>query len=182
MAKISVYYLKPAFRALIVFTIFLVGITIFLLKDNTATLSAPETYTAELEALGMVYAKYVRVTLTKVETTIEGKVSGDGIKWAERLEQVLAIGYAPGDGAFYAITFDELKDIMAVEMAGQRTPAEVVKAVMAPEHIVVRAIWQFARAEPVTSYAVFTLNGEPLFDTLLSMPAIHGPVFAPDHF
>jgi hypothetical protein len=49
-------------------------------------------------------------------------------------------------------------------------------------HKIVEATWRFGSAEPVQSYTILGARGQPLFDSLLSMPVIHGPVFETVHF
>ena len=59
---------------------------------------------------------------------------------------------------------------------------QVVEAVLQPGSVVTRTTWRFGAAKAVETYTVFSPAGEPLFDTLLSLPVIPGPLLNPKHF
>jgi hypothetical protein len=141
--------------------------------------AGPAGDTAALEALGQAYATAWGLGFVKVETSRTATVAADHAKYTDELEKALAIGYAPEEGVFLAVPLATLKDVLKIEMAGNRTPAEVVKAIAIPGNRVVNATWYFAGSKPVTSSAVFSPGGEVLFDTLLFLPVLKGPVLEP---
>jgi hypothetical protein len=141
-------------------------------------------YAAELEPLGRAYAEDASLTFREVRTSTSATIASasDKAQWASRVEAALLAGYRGKSGAFEPVAFSLIKDSLDVQMAGNRTPSQVVQALLAPGSVVVHATWRFTEGDPVDTYAVFSANREPLFDTLLSMPFIHIPDFAGDHF
>ena len=138
---------------------------------------------AALTVIGEAYAKSYGLTWTRVDVAAPVTVAPDTTAaWAIRLKAALAVGYTRGVGAFEAVPLTGLKDLAKLEMSGRRTPEQVVEAVAQPGTVVTRTTWRFGAAPPVETYTVFSAAGEPLFDTLLSLPVIPGPLLDPKHF
>lgn len=167
-------------------------VLVVLVLDGLAMLSAAPGFSQSapvlgahqaeiLKTLGEAYSKDAEVELTRVETTVIGTTTADPEAWAARLAQALAVGYAPAPGSFRVLPWRELKSIMQIEMAGNRSPEDVAKQVAAAGNIVVEVSWHFAGTAPMMSYAVFTPAGDPLFDTMLSLPLLKGPIFSVGH-
>ena len=151
-----------------------------LIFAQTGSLSASDPRAKALQALGEAYVKDLGLTLVKAEMVRAGTVDVPAT-WSKRLEDALAVGYSPTAGAFRAIPFSKLKSVMKVKAAQGRSPEDALKRVVTPGAVVVQTAWYFAGAEPVTSYAVFSPSGTPLFETMMSLPALRGPVFSVGH-
>lgn len=134
-----------------------------------------------LQELGGIYAKQAKLSLVKVEMTILGKVANDSTAWAKQLKEALAVGYAPGEGRFVSVAFADVKPFMKVRMVSGRSPEETVGQVLIPGNVIAQTTWHFAGIDPVKSYALFSPQGELLFDTLLSMPLVRGRLFWTGH-
>lgn len=145
-----------------------------------AALPASDARASALRALGEAYAKDVGLTLVKAESAVTGTVDVPAT-WSERLESSLAVGYTPRAGVFIALPFARLRSMLRVRAGQGRSPEEALRRVVTPGAVVVQSTWHFAGAEPVRSYAVFSPAGVPQFETLLSMPALQGPVFSVGH-
>ena len=133
-----------------------------------------------LQELGDAYAKDLGLEFNRVDVTLVATVAADSVL-GKRLEEALAVGYSPAPGTFQLVPFATVKHIVKVKMGGGRTPEETVKLVLSPGNVVVQATWYFAGAAPARSYAVFSPPGAPVFDTMMSMPALRGPVFSVGH-
>ena len=157
-----------------------VGLDMFVSTPGVGT-----EYAAILGPLGRAYAEDQQLTFTEVQTSLSATLTGDAgsrAQWASRVEKALLAGYKMKSGAFEPIAFDLLKDVLKIEMQGGRTPGEVVQSVLTPGNVIVHAEWRFEDGEPVDTYAVFSADRQPLFDTLLSMPVVDIPMFPGDHF
>lgn len=132
-----------------------------------------------LRGIGQAIASDAKLTFGGV-AVLEGAsvTSANETEWEKRLEQALAILYAPPREAIRSFPYSELKDGSKTEMGGQRTPEQVVKDVVAPGRTIVTVRWSLGGEFP--SFAVF--DGQTiLFDTLLSMPVINAPIFSVPH-
>jgi hypothetical protein len=148
------------------------GITAGQTREQSA---APEL--SALEKLGQAYATAWGLTLSKVETSIVKALSSGNASEIDELQKSLAVGYAPEPGKFVAVPLSMLRDVMKIQMAGGRTPAEVVRAVAAPGNQIVRVAWYFGTGNPSISNAVFSADGKNIvFDTLIFLPVLQGPV------
>ena len=147
-------------------------------------------YSDILEELGAAYAADAGLSLQSLESDISATVALDQDQWITIILQNLMFGYAPTQGEFDTISASELTDLINVQMSGNRDLRAVVQAVVVEGNKIIQVTWHFAavtttQQDPmltVTSLAVFAPNGDILFDSLLSMPLITGPVFNPDHF
>jgi hypothetical protein len=137
--------------------------------------AAPEL--SALEKLGQAYATAWGLNLSKVETSIVGALTAGNASEVDELQKSLAIGYAPEPGKFVAVPLSMLRDVMKIQMAGGRTPAEVVQAVAVPGNQIVRVAWYFGTGKPSISKAIFSADGKDIvFDTLIFLPVLQGPV------
>jgi len=143
-------------------------------------LSASDPRAKALQALGEAYVKDLGLTLVKTEMVVVGTVDAPAV-WSKRLEDALAVGYLPTAGGFRAIPFSNVKSVIRVKAARGRSPEEALKRVVAPGAVVVQTSWYFTGAAPVNSYAVFSSAGAPLFETMMSLPALRDPVFSVGH-
>jgi hypothetical protein len=149
---------------------------------QTQTLPASDPRAQSLQLLGEAYAKDLGLTLAKAEVSVAGTVSGDPTVWTRRLVDALAVGYRPTTpSTFRVVPFAILKPIMNVKMSGGRSPEDTVARVVAAGNTIAAVTWYFTGANPVKSYAVFSPSGASLFDTMLMMPAIQGPVLSIGH-
>lgn len=108
-------------------------------------------------------------------TTVTG---ANEAEWEKKLEEALALLYAPPNETIRSLRYSLLKDDSKVEMGGKRTPEQVVRDVVAPGRTIVTVRWSLGADFP--SFAVFDGN-TILFDTLLSMPVINKPIFSVPH-
>jgi hypothetical protein len=106
--------------------------------------------------------------------------AADAAQWQEKVNAALSVLYAPPSRAYQLIRYADLRDIMPVEMEGGRTPERVVTDVVRAGRIVAVVKWQVGPILELESLAVFDAE-TLLFDTLLSMPVIHEPVFSTPH-
>jgi hypothetical protein len=149
--------------------------------------AAAEPYRPALETLGRAYAADVGQTLREVraDAPVPVTAANQGAL-AARAEQALAVGNRTPQGRFEAVALARAGPL-PVTMAGGRTPAAVVRALVVPGNVVVPVSWSFApeggeAGEPVRSLMIFAPGGEPLFDTLLSLPIVPGALLATEHF
>lgn len=143
--------------------------------QSNAQSAAPDV--SALEKLGQAYAAAWGLNLSKVETNIIGALTAGNASEIEELQKALAVGYAPEPDKFVAAPLSMLQGIMKIQMAGGRTPAEVVQAVAAPGNQIVRVTWHFGTGNPSISNAIFSADGKNiLFDTLIFLPVLQGPV------
>ena len=146
--------------------------------------AAPSSaYEATLRQLGNAYAQDHSLRLTRVQAAVATRVTdANRAKWVTDVVKDLSIGYAPRPDAFHTIQLSRMKGLMHIRMGKDRSPQQVVERVVVPGAVILRAVWDFGGPASVRSYAVFSAAGKPMFDTILFMPAIEGPVFAPRHF
>ncbi|MBI2303007.1 MAG: hypothetical protein HYU66_29215 [Armatimonadetes bacterium] len=138
-----------------------------------AALAAPAP--SPLDELGRAYAECYGLTLDRVETrpaTIP----------ADKLIGSLAVGYTEAPGRLRTVPLSLIGELGKLTMAGDRSPEQVVRQVATPGRTILEATWSFAGCEPIHSFAVLDTDGEPLFDTLLSLPVVPGPILTPGHF
>jgi hypothetical protein len=140
-------------------------------------------HAALLEPLGQAYAKDYGIPFSKVDTTVAATLDGaNRAQWTQKLGAALAVGYNPGEKPYAAIPFDRVAEGSKIRMSRDRTPQQVVAEKVAAGGTVVEVTWTFGSAPPVKSYTILSPQGRPLFDTLISMPVIVGPVFHARHF
>ena len=143
----------------------------------------PSARDLTLRLMGNAYAKDHALVLRGVRTQVAGAVKpADRAMWAARLEGGLVVGYCPERGKLESVPLAKLGKITNIKMGGGRSAAEVVRQAVTPGCVVVQVSWDFGGPAPVKSTAVFGADGTPLFDTLLSMPVIQGPIFSPSHY
>lgn len=136
--------------------------------------------TTRLRPLGEAYAGHYALTLRRVSLGAPEPIV-DAAAAAARLEDALRIAYLPTPGVLLTFAAADAAEVMRIEMAGGRSPAEVVRDVAAQGNVLVPVLWEFAEGEPAHGYAVFTAENELLFESLLSMPAVQGRVFSLGH-
>jgi hypothetical protein len=151
--------------------------------------AAAEPYQPALETLGRAYAADVGQTLREVraDAPVPVTAANQGAL-AARAEQALAVGNLTAQGVFEAVALARAGPL-PVTMTGERTPAALVRALVIPGNVVVPVSWSFAPeggeagpGAPVRSLMIFAPGGEPLFDTLLSLPVVPGDLLATEHF
>jgi hypothetical protein len=142
--------------------------------------SAADPKLRNLQALGEAYAKDLGLTFERVELTPVA-TPAPGVSLSKLLEDALAVGYSPEAGKFQSVPFATVRHIVKIKMGQGRTPEETVKRALSPGNVVVQAAWYFLGAAPVKSYTVFAPSGAPVFDTMMSLPALRGPVFSVGH-
>jgi hypothetical protein len=147
---------------------------------QTGALPTSDARALILQALGEAYAKDVGVALVKADIALAGRVDVPET-WRQRLEQSLAVGYVPSPGVFRTIPYSVVRPVMDVKAAHGRSPAEALQRAVIPGAVVIQTTWHFAGAAPVQSYAVFSADGKPLFETLILLPALRGRVFSAGH-
>jgi hypothetical protein len=140
-------------------------------------------HAALLEPLGKAYAKDYGFEFTKVDTAVAATVDpANRNEWALKVGKALAIGYDPITKPYRAIPLERFADGAKIRMARDRTPRQVVEERVVPGHTIVEVTWTFGSAQPVKSYTILGDQGRPLFDTLLSLPVLQGPLFEAPHF
>ena len=182
--------LVGSFAGIIAFVVGAILVGIFTVPDTPlASPAAPSSGPAAgneasiLESLGKAYAKDAGLRLDGFETSSAWDLGSNRTEWRKRLGEALSVGYAPAEeNRFAPIPWSALKNMMKLEMGKGRTPEQVLDQALASGSRVVQSTWRFASQKPVTSYAIFNLNHEILFDTLLSFPVIRIPVFEVRHF
>jgi hypothetical protein len=152
------------------------------LSSAPAGQSPADSHLTTLKLLGEAYARDQELSLVAVELAAPAIIQSDVARWTADLELGLAVGYMPVGGKFRVIPWAQIRQFMSIEMARGRSLPDVVRAVALPGNIVRRVTWRFAGEDSVMSSAVFAPAGPLLFDTLLSLPVITGPVFASRHF
>lgn len=141
-----------------------------------------DQHAAALKMLGEAYAKDNGTTLERVETRVSATVTAANMAQStERLRKALSLGLVGKDQSFKTLTLDELEGAVAFKMANGKPPAEAVAGLLEPGLVLVEATWKFPRSPPVTSLAVFTNQGELVFDSLLSFPAMPESMLFPKH-
>jgi hypothetical protein len=136
---------------------------------------------AILETLGSAYAQDAGTTLTTVVTGTPVIVSAQNqATLIAQVQQALAVGVPPRPGEFEAVSLDRFT--FPITMAGGRSPRAEVASVVTPGRVVVPVTWTFKGSAPVSSYAVMSGTGAPVFDTLLSLPMVPGALFRAKHF
>jgi hypothetical protein len=154
-------------------------ILILLLLLGLPAVAAPD-YAPNLERLGRAYATTCGSTLAKAVAGQPTPVTAaNRTALTTQVQKTLSLGYVPQLGRIQAVPWNEG---IRVEMAGGRTPAQVVQSVLAPGNIAVPVTWTFAGSAPIQSFTIFAPSGEPLFDTLIAMPIMPGPLLSPRHF
>jgi hypothetical protein len=152
-------------------------LVLLLLVGNAA---AAPAYAPALERLGRAYAATCGSTLAKAEAGQPRPVTAaNRAGLTAQAQKALALGYVPQLGRIEAVPW---REGFRVEMAGGRTPLGVLQSALAPGNVVVPVTWTFAGSPPIKSFTIFSPGGEPLFDTLIAMPIVPGPLFNPRHF
>lgn len=143
--------------------------------------SATDPERAEiLRRIGQAIATDGNLSFQNVEIVSTAAVAaGDEREWEDRIKSALSILYAPPGQPPARLDYAHLRDILAVEMAGDRTPDRVVEDVVAAGRTIASVKWSVAGLE-LDAYAVFDAD-TVLFDTILSMPIILEPVFSTPH-
>lgn len=150
--------------------------------DSPAPTGSGEHVTL-LEPLGKAYAQDYGFEFTSVATTVATTVTeADREEWVQKIVKALSLGYDPITKPFRAIPLEQMAEGSKVRMSRDRTPEQVVRECVLAGHTIVEATWHFGSAGMVKSYSILGARGQPLFDTLLSMPVVHGPVFEAAHF
>ncbi|MGH2621722.1 MAG: hypothetical protein ACRDHG_14305 [Anaerolineales bacterium] len=145
-----------------------------------APAAAAPSYGPSLERLGRAYAVTCGSTLAKAQAGQPAPVSAaNRAALTAQVQKALSLGYVPQLGRIQAVPWNEG---IHVEMAGGRTPLQIVQSVVVPGNVVVPVSWTFAGSAPITSFTIFAPSGEPLFDTLIAMPIVPGPLLSPGHF
>jgi hypothetical protein len=127
--------------------------------------------------LGTAYASDYGLSLEQVETSPAVIVSGSNRAELEtKVVTSLAVGYLPEPGSLKSLELAAVSDLINVRMRGDRAPADVARALVAPGNRVVETTWRFAGSEPVKTVGIYGPDGRLLFDTLMSMPVIEIPV------
>jgi hypothetical protein len=127
--------------------------------------------------MARAYAAEHGLPLTSVVVRSVTVVGTDKPYWAQQLRGSLSVGLVSGAGAFRAVGFAELDDVLRVTTDDHRSVADIPEAIIAPGDAIAEIIWEFeSAAPPVTSYAVFSGDRRLVFDTLVSMPVL--PDFA----
>lgn len=158
------------------------AVGIVLVATSGGTRGAGE-HAALLEPLGKAYAKDYGFEFTKVDTAVAATVDpANRTEWARKVSKALAVGYDPVSKPYRAIPFEQIPNLALIRMSRNRTPLQVVEEKVADGHTIVEVTWTFGAAPPVKSYTILGPKGRPLFDTLLSMPVITGPVLEAPHF
>ena len=137
---------------------------------------------AALEALGKAYAQDAQASFGGVDLGAAVTVGAHPGGWPSKLRERMAVGYAPRAGEFRAIPFAKFGDLLKIEMAGEASPETIPTTILEPGCVVVDVTWRMGSAPPVRSLAVFSPEGQPLFDTLISLPLLKLPVFDVDHY
>ncbi len=135
----------------------------------------PAPTTAALTELGHAYAEAYGLKLDQVEARAVDL-------GADKLIAALAVGYTAAPGQLRMVPLAQLGQLGTLTMAGDRTAEQVVRQLVTPGRAVIEVTWSFTGVEPVQTYAIVDTDGEPLFDTLLSLPVVPGPIFTPGHF
>jgi hypothetical protein len=181
--------MKPAFLKLLAVGGGVAAMTtaVWLNFDGSGSPAAPSSvgggeHVSMLEPLGQAYATDYKLTFEKLDTHIAARVDGSNLaEWAVKVKAALSVGYAPKAEEFHALPFDRFYGAANIRMAEERTPSEVVELLLTPGVTVVESMWEFRGARPVRSYTIFKPDGRPVFDTLMSMPVIEGPLLDPGH-
>jgi hypothetical protein len=140
-------------------------------------------HAALLEPIGKAYAKDYGFEFTQVDTAVAATVNAaNRNEWAQKVGNALAIGYDPITKPYRAIPLERFADAAKIRMSRDRTPRQVVEERVVAGHTIVEVTWRFGSAPPVKSYTILSDGGQPLFDTLLSMPVVQGPAFERPHF
>lgn len=136
-----------------------------------------------LKAMGEAYAKDLGLKFSKVVPGAEVKITeANRAEWQATLVKALAVGYAPDPATFKSTSLESLGGAAKIRMGRDRTPADVVGATVAPGNSLVEVAWHFGSSPPVKSYTVFSAQRQPVFDTILSLPVVQGPLLSPGHF
>ena len=145
--------------------------------------SSTGEHAALLEPLAKAYAADWGLALKGIDTAVAARIDGSNrAEWLEKARNALSVGYSPDPKTFRAIPLDTFPDGASVRMSRNRTPKQLVEGHVAPGHTIVEVTWRFADSAPVKSYTLLNAQGRPLFDTLVSMPVVLGPVFRMGHF
>jgi hypothetical protein len=134
-----------------------------------------------LERIGQAVATDERIPFGGLEVVSTASVAAaDEREWEKKIKAALSILYAPPDQPPRQLNYSALRDMMPVEMEGDRTPDRVVEDVISPGRIVALVKWKMGALLELDSFAVFEAE-RLLFDSVLSMPVIHEPVFSVPH-
>lgn len=134
-----------------------------------------------LQRIGEAITADENIRLRGVEVvSITTVASTDEREWEKKVKAGLSILYAPPNQSLQRLDYADLRDMMPVEMAGNRTPDRVVEDVVRPGRIIAAVKWKVGALLELESLAVFEAD-TLLFDTVLSMPVIHEPVFSVPH-
>lgn len=106
--------------------------------------------------------------------------AADLAEWQKKVTAALSVLYAPPTQAYKLLRYAELRDLMPVEMEKGRTPEQVVSDVVRSGRTIAVVKWKIGPTLELESLAVFD-DRTLLFDTLLSMPVIHEPIFSTPH-
>jgi len=154
-----------------------------LLVARTGGSGGTGEHAALLEPLGRAYAKDYGFAFTKAETTVVATLAdANREEWTRKIGKALAVGYDSGSKPYRAIPLEDFAEGAKIRMSRDRSPEQVVREKTAAGLTVVEVTWTFGAAPPVKSYTILSAEKRPLFDTLLSMPVLTGPVFEGRHF
>jgi hypothetical protein len=176
----------PSLIAMVVIiTLLVAASTIWVEAQPPAPTIGPRSLKV-LETLGAAYAADVGLTLTRIQIAGAVQVGADSIQLAQSVEQNLTIGHAREAGSFATIPLAELRPILKIEMGGNRTPGAVVRSVVTSGNVLVVVNWHLRSPTlgdlaPIATHAVFSPGGELLFDSMLSLPVIVGPMLSVGH-
>ncbi len=138
---------------------------------GSTTAHAESGYETVLRTLGEALAEDCHTRLTTIRLgTPRGVTLENRKELTEALLRSMALVSITAPGRLEqapAITSDS-----TVTMSGERTPAQVAESVVTVGAVLVRVTWHFAGSNAMKSYAVFSADGAPLFDSLLSMPVV----------
>ena len=149
----------------------------------SAAAGTDNEHVALLRPLGAAYAEDYGTVLTDVTRTATTTVTADNkAELTERLQKALVMGVIGRDRSFRALALESLEGALKFRMAGDLSPAESVTRLLEQDFIVAEMSWRFSKSPAVTSFAVFSKEGELLFDTLLSLPAMPEALLFPRHF